>query len=130
MEFLLLWEKLFKFGIVGVSGIGVDFGITYLSKDRLLFNKYLANSVGFIAAATTNYLLNRYWTFESSSVKVLMQYISFMVIAVCGLIINNFIIYLSHQRKGWLKFYMAKIFATGVVFLWNFTLNYLVTFSI
>lgn len=130
MEFLLLWEKLFKFGIVGVSGIGVDFGITYLSKDRLLFNKYLANSVGFIAAATTNYLLNRYWTFESSSVKVLIQYISFMVIAVCGLIINNFIIYLSHQRKGWLKFYMAKIFATGVVFLWNFTLNYLVTFSI
>lgn len=130
MECLLLWEKFFKFGIVGASGVGVDFGITYLSKDRLLFNKYVANSLGFIAAATSNYLLNRYWTFESSSAKVLMQYISFMVIAVCGLVINNLIIYLSHQRKGWLKFYMAKIVATGVVFLWNFTLNHLVTFSI
>jgi len=129
MEQLVLWEKFLKFGIVGLSGVGVDFGITYISKEKLSINRYISNSMGFVAAATSNYILNRVWTFESHSSQIVIQYALFMMIAIGGLTINNFVIYILNQRTGWMKFYLAKVLATGAVFLWNFTLNYLITFS-
>jgi putative flippase GtrA len=61
----ILIAKFIKFCIVGFSGVFVDFGITWLAKERLRANKYLANSIGFICAASSNYLLNRNWTFKS-----------------------------------------------------------------
>ena len=48
-----------KFCVVGASGMAVDFGITFLGKEKLRLNKYVANSLGFISAASTNYVLNR-----------------------------------------------------------------------
>ena len=35
-----------KFCVVGGSGVGVDFGITYLLKEKARINKYIANSAG------------------------------------------------------------------------------------
>ena len=52
-------EQFIKFCVVGGSGVFVDFGITYLCKEWLRLNKYVANSAGFLCAATSNYVLNR-----------------------------------------------------------------------
>lgn len=50
--------------------MAVDFGITFLGKEKLRLNKYVANSLGFISAASTNYVLNRLWTFHSRDPQV------------------------------------------------------------
>ena len=63
----LLFSKLLKFGIVGCSGMVIDFGMTYLCKEILKINKFLSNGIGFVLAATSNYFLNRNWTFNSQS---------------------------------------------------------------
>jgi putative flippase GtrA len=55
----LLFSKLLKFGIVGCSGMIIDFGMTYLCKEILKINKFISNGIGFILAATSNYFLNR-----------------------------------------------------------------------
>ncbi len=60
-------SRMIRFGIVGASGILVDFSITWLFKERLKLNKFVANSLGFITAVTTNYLLNRVWTFQNTN---------------------------------------------------------------
>ena len=60
-------EQFLKFCIVGGSGVFVDFGITYLCKEWLRLNKYVANSLGFLCASTTNYILNRIWTFHNEN---------------------------------------------------------------
>lgn len=44
-----------------------------------------------------------------------------------GLVINNLTIWLLHGRFR-LNFYMAKLFAIGVVTFWNFFMNYFFTF--
>ena len=44
-------EQFFKFCVVGGSGVFVDFGITYLCKEWLKLNKYVANSLGFLCAS-------------------------------------------------------------------------------
>lgn len=119
--------KFFKFGIVGVSGTAVDFGVTYLLKEKALLNKYFANSCGFMVAVTTNYIFNRIFTFESHG-DISSQYIKFVGIGLIGMGLNNYIIYLFDKKFGF-NFYFSKLLATFIVMVWNFGANYLVTFQ-
>ncbi len=123
-----LIERFLKFCLVGGLGVVVDFGITYLAKEFLKLNKYVANSLGFICAATSNYILNRTWTFGSSDPDIAMQYLQFFGFSLVGLAINNLVIYLLHGRVKW-NFYVVKLIATGVVTFWNFSMNYIFTFQ-
>lgn len=52
---------------------GGRFRHTFLGKEKLRLNKYVANSLGFISAASTNYVLNRLWTFHSRDPQVAQQ---------------------------------------------------------
>lgn len=125
MEILL---KILKFGIVGFLGLIVDFGITWLCKERLRMNKYVANTLGFSFAATNNFILNRLWTFHSADPEVYRQYFSFVAVALVGLVLNNLIIYFLSEKRQ-VHFYAAKAIAIVIVMLWNFSVNYLYTFG-
>jgi putative flippase GtrA len=116
-----------RFCVVGVSGTVIDFGITYLLKEKARLNKYVANSTGFILAATSNYVLNRIWAFRNHNPAIGEQYVLFMAISVLGLLINNGVIYLL-TKKMHANFYVAKVAATGVVMIWNFLMNFFFTF--
>jgi putative flippase GtrA len=124
---IILFFKFVKFCAVGFSGLIIDFGITWLLKERLRVNKYIANSIGFILAATSNYILNRIWTFASRNEKIAMEYFSFFSIALIGLGLNNLILMLLVEKLK-LKFYFSKLIAVVIVTLWNFIMNYLFTF--
>ena len=119
--------KFLKFCAVGLSGMAIDFGTTWLLKEKARINKYVANSAGFIIAATSNYVWNRIWTFQSNNSKIVTEYFTFIIISVAGLAINNFVVYLMHGRLK-INFYLSKLFAVAVVTLWNFMMNYLITF--
>jgi putative flippase GtrA len=118
--------KFFKFIVVGFSGMIVDFSITILLKEKLKINRYISNSAGFTIAASSNYLFNRLWTFESNNPKVLVEYSTFFLISLIGLFINNLIIYMFEKK---LKFYFAKFLAIMVTSLWNFLANYYLNFA-
>ena len=121
-------EKFLKFGVVGFSGIFVDFGITYLFKEKLKIHKYVANSLGFIMATISNYILNRYWTFNTGQGVQFSQFSKFFGIALIGLVLNNLLIYLFNDRLK-INFYVSKAFAIIIVSVWNFLGNYLYTFT-
>jgi len=105
----------------------VDFGTTWLLKEKVKVNKYIANSTGFILAASSNYLFNRFWTFHSVNPRIVYEYGSFILISIVGLAINNLIIFLLNEKMK-LNFYLSKLFAVGVVTIWNFFMNYMITF--
>ncbi|MGE5317247.1 MAG: GtrA family protein, partial [Chloroflexota bacterium] len=86
--------KFIKFGVVGFSGVFVDFGLTFLCKEKLKIQKYIANAIGFTSAATSNYFLNRIWTFHSNNPEIAVEYGRFLAIALIGLLINTLVIYL------------------------------------
>ena len=123
-----LYLKFLKFGLVGCSGLVLDFSLTYLAKEKLRWNKYLANSLGFIVACISNYLLNRVWTFHSTDPEIGWQFSKFFLVAVGGLLLNNLVIYLLTEKLK-LNFYFSKALAIGLGFFWNFALNYLYTFQ-
>jgi putative flippase GtrA len=119
--------RFIKFAIVGFSGMVIDFSITILLKEKLKVHRYVASSAGFITAASSNYIMNRIWTFRSTNPEIFREFGTFILISACGLALNNFILYIFEKRAG---FYPAKILATGVTILWNFFANYYLTFSL
>ena len=119
--------KFLKFCIVGFSGMVVDFGFTWLCKEKFKWNKYVSNSIGFVLAATNNYIWNRWWTFQSDNANIPIEYGKFLLISVIGLGLNNLVVYLLHEKLK-LNFYFAKLIAVGVVTVWNFVMNYRFTF--
>ena len=120
--------KFLKFGAVGFSGVLVNFGVTWFFKEVCKFNKYLSNILGFIAAATTNYLLNRWWTFQSTNPQVGAEYAKYFLISVVGLGIDTLTVYLLNGKLKW-NFYLSKVFAVGAAMIWNFFGNLLFTFA-
>jgi putative flippase GtrA len=118
--------KFLKFGVVGFSGMIIDFSITFLLKEKLKVHRYIASSTGFTVAASSNYLLNRIWTFESINPRILNEYSTFIIISLIGLGINNLFLFLFEKK---MNFYAAKLFAIGVTMIWNFTANYYLTFT-
>ena len=120
--------KFLKFGVVGFSGVFVNFGVTWLFKEIFKLNKYVSNILGFVVAATTNYLLNRWWTFQSSNPEVGVEYAKYFLISIIGLGIDTLTVYLLNGKLKW-NFYLSKVFAIGAATLWNFFGNLLFTFS-
>jgi putative flippase GtrA len=119
--------KFLKFCLVGASGMIIDFGTTWLLKEKVHLNKYISNSSGFILAATSNYLFNRRWTFHNDDPHIVVQYSSFIGISLIGLAINNLVIYFLHGKLKY-NFYISKLIAVVVVTIWNFGMNFLFTF--
>ena len=120
--------KFLKFSAVGLSGLFIDYAFTYIFKEIFKVQKYVSNSIGFTIAASSNYLFNRIWTFESKNPDIAVEYTEFIVISLIGLGLNNLIIWLI-VSKFKINFYLAKFFAIIVVTLWNFLANFFITFS-
>jgi putative flippase GtrA len=120
--------KFLKFGMVGLSGLIIDFGFTYFFKEIVKVQKYVANALGFTIAASSNYLFNRIWTFQSNNPEIAIEYIEFLFISMIGLAINTLFLWILVSRFKY-NFYLSKLFAIGIVTLWNFFMNLYFTFN-
>ncbi|MCF8319083.1 MAG: GtrA family protein [Sphingobacteriaceae bacterium] len=124
----LFSSQLLKFALVGITGMGLDFGTTFLLKERAKINKFIANAAGFSIAVVNNFLLNKYWTFDSVNPIVTEQFVKFVIISIIGLGLNSLLLFILLKKiKG--NFYLVKLAVIGLVFFWNFSANYLYTFK-
>lgn len=119
--------KFLKFCTVGLMGMIIDFAITWLLKEKFKINKFVANSIGFLVAASSNYYFNRIWTFQSANKQVALEYSEFIGIAIVGLITNNIFLWFFNEKLK-LNFYIAKFIAVLLTTAWNFFANYFFTF--
>jgi len=121
--------KAIKFGVVGFSGLVIDYSLTYLFKEVFFTDKYIANSIGFATAALSNFILNKIWTFKSKNPNVLKEFALFISIASIGLILNNLIIWFLDDYLNLFEFYISKFIAIVAVFIWNYLINYFFNFK-
>lgn len=142
MDIRQLVSRFVKFGIVGASGMVVDFGVLYLMRNVAGLPDLVANTISFTAAATSNYFLNRVWTFRSHEKQVGIEYVKFLLVSIVGLVINNGVLGLSKifwpsAYMGEIaigadtcieNFYLFKLLAIAITTLWNFFGNMLFTF--
>lgn len=132
----LFW-RVVRFGVVGTSGFLIDFSVTALLYELLGFSIVLATGIGFCFGATSNYILNRRWTWKSTNPDVRGEYIKFLAVSLMGLGIHYLVLLASME---WLNVsfsmfglevnndWCSKLIATAVVMVWNFLVNNFYTF--
>ncbi len=124
----ILLVKFIKFGLVGATGVIVDFFFTWICKEKLNIHKYVSNAIGFTIAASTNWFINRIWTFQSTNQDALIEYSNFLIISIIGLGINSAILWMLTDKFK-INFYISKLGAIAITTIWNFFANYLYTFN-
>lgn len=121
--------RLIKFGLVGATGVCIDFGITWLLKEKLRINKFVANTCGFTVAVGNGYVLNRYWTFQKHNDATFQaDLVRFLCFSLVGLILNNLLVWYFNEKVQF-KFYISKGLAVVCVFFWNFFSNFFFNFK-
>ena len=138
----LIW-KFIKFGIVGFSGMIVDYAFLILFVEVFHWPDLVANACSFTLAASSNYLLNRIWTFRSHDKQVGREYFKFFLVSLVGRGISTLTIFLFERAlPGWSAeagngfrfiifikyFYLLKFIAIVITTIWNFFGNLLFTF--
>ena len=82
-------SEFFLFSIIGGTGVVVDLSLVYIAKEILSMEFRLARTVGFVIALTSNFLLNRRFTFKNILMQnFVRQYILFFAVCLAGLLIN------------------------------------------
>ena len=120
--------KFLKFLLVGLSGMIIDFSITYFIKEKLSLNKYFANSIGFSVAAISNFVLNKYFTYNSTNPEIIQEFYYFFAISIISLFIYNGVLWFSINKLN-LKFYFAKMLGIFFITFWNFFTHLHITFQ-
>jgi len=126
------WKRVFKFGIVGISGIVVNLGILVILVEFFTMNKDLASPVAIEISILSNFILNDLWTFGSiEDQKVSGRWnrlVAFNFVSVGGAVIN-YVIFL--MLTTWFAFYYlaAQLIGIMIAFVWNFVLNRRVTWK-
>jgi putative flippase GtrA len=134
-----------KFLVVGTIGAVVDFGTLTVLTAVFHFWPVPSSVVSFLAAVTSNFLFNRYWTYpDSRSKPVHHQAIQFAGINLVGLIVRTPLIaalipfwgsllgedkILPILSNPQLALYLAWGCAVFVVLIWNFVINRLWTYN-
>ncbi|MCU0577202.1 MAG: GtrA family protein [Desulfobacterota bacterium] len=81
----LIEREFIKFCTVGFSGLFVDMGVVVAFKTMFAFDTRICASFGFLAAVTTNYILNRLWTFEGArNTSLFTSYASYVTVCCVG----------------------------------------------
>jgi dolichol-phosphate mannosyltransferase len=123
-------SRLFRFCLVGGSGVFVDMSILFLLSDPHMLGWGLTRSKLLAAetAITTNFLLNDAWTFGDLAQKTpgakskLRRFIGYNVICTAGVAINivllNLLFNFAHMNR-----YLANAVSIVAVTAWNYGLN-------
>jgi dolichol-phosphate mannosyltransferase len=120
------WTKVFRFGIVGISGIVVNLGLLYVLVQYLHSEDLLASFIATELAILNNFVWNDTWTFRSVENKELSsrwhRLIAFNVVSAGGVAINLGIFYALTRWFG-IYYLLAQLVGILIAFSWNFLLN-------
>lgn len=125
-------SKAGRFYTVGASGFIVNYLISFLFASGISNMWYLhANVIGIIASMTTNFILNKLWTFEDRNFerkRTILQYGSFVLFSSFGALIQLGMVYSLVDGYG-VSYPIALILAVLTASFGNFILNKRWTFK-
>ena len=125
-------SKAGRFYTIGASGLGINYLTSLLFTSVISDMWYLhANVIGIIASITTNFILNKFWTFEDkdfSTKKTLLQYSKFVGFSSFGALVQLAIV-LSLMESSQIVYPVVLTLAVLTAAFGNFILNKKWTFK-
>jgi putative flippase GtrA len=136
--------RFIKFGIVGIIGSVIDFGVFNLLTVVFHFPALPSSIISFLLAVINNFVLNRYWTFpDAREGPLTKQLTQFSFVSLIGLLIRTPLFALMEKlliplaertapnllTPTILGHNASLAIAIGVVMLWNYFVNRFWTFK-
>jgi dolichol-phosphate mannosyltransferase len=124
---ILFLSKAGRFFTIGASGLLLNYVISYLLSNGILANLWYvqATAIGIICSITSNFFLNKAWTFEDrnfSARHTLRQYGLFFGMSSIGAALQLAILYLLVESAD-MKYEVSLILAVAIASMSNFLLN-------
>lgn len=125
-------SKAGRFYTVGASGLLVNYLVSYLFGAVLSNLWYIyATMIGITFSMTTNFILNKLWTFEDSDMnprRTLVQYGSFLVFSSLGAALQLGMIYVFVEAEH-MNYALSLFVSVAIASIGNFMLNKRWTFK-
>jgi len=120
---LARWRPL-KFAAVGVSGIGVAFAVIYLTS---FLPKPASVALAIEASLTSNYILNRRWTFADRHTPLLAGWAKYHIATAVGNGVNYITTLTLHLLGVWI--YAAYVVGVAAGYFANYVISELRVFK-
>jgi dolichol-phosphate mannosyltransferase len=120
--------RFLRFGMVGFSGVFVDYAVFFLLFSQLGWGLTTSNVLSAEFAIINNFLWNDAWTFADLAQRQLgwsaraKRFLKFNAICLAGLVLNTLLVNLLFNVFG-VNAYLAKLIAIIAVTMWNFWVN-------
>ena len=124
-------SKAARFFTVGASGLGVNYLASVLFSLSVDMWYLHATVMGIMFSITSNFILNKYWTFEDrdfSTKKTVIQYGKFAGFSSIGALVQLGMVYYLVDESG-ISYPISLVLAVGVAAFSNFILNKKWTFK-
>ena len=118
---MTFFVQMSKYGVVGLIGTAVHYTLMAILIRGLSAEVVLASTLGAIAGALVNYVLNYFYTFRSDRHHH-EAIVRFWIIASIGWGINAGILAINEYLLG-MHVILAQLTATAVVFVITFFMN-------
>lgn len=125
------WKKIFRFCLVGFSGIVVNLGILFCAVEFLGVDKGLASLLAIEVSILTNYFGNDLWTFKHKVRPKLGWFgrlVTFNLISGWGAVIN-YAIFTGLVYLFSVYYLIAQLVGILIAFAWNFFVNRRITWG-
>ncbi|HID38652.1 MAG TPA: GtrA family protein [Calditrichaeota bacterium] len=125
----LLQPRIFKFAVVGLSGVLVNMGLLYALTQYFGLYYILSSIIAIEVSILTNFVLNDIWTWKDRQKKsywkrIFQYHISVGITAVLA----NWLLLIFFTEVVDLHYMLANLIGISVGMLFNYTLNDLWTF--
>jgi dolichol-phosphate mannosyltransferase len=129
---VLFLSKAARFFTVGASGLVVNYVVSFLLSNVVSNIWYIqATLFGILTSITTNFLLNKVWTFEDHDFSIrhfFRQYILFLTLCALGAGVQLSLVFIFVEYFH-IQYAISLIIAVCIASLGNFLLNKKITFG-
>ena len=129
---VIFLSKAGRFLTVGASGLLVNYAVSLLMTNLIPNMWYIhATLIGILSSISTNFLLNKIWTFEDrdfSTRHIIKQYFLFLAFCSFGAVIQLTLISIFVDYYH-IQYAVSLIMAVAVASIGNFLLNKKITFG-
>ncbi len=129
---VLFLSKAGRFFTVGATGLAINYAASFLLSILVPNTWYIhATLFGIILSITSNFLLNKIWTFEDRNFSprhFLRQYALFLALCTLGAVIQLSLVYVFVEYSH-ITYAVSLILAVCIASLSNFLLNKKITFG-
>ena len=120
-----------KYYAVGASGVLVNLGLLFYLTEYVGLWYFLSYTLAISASITSNFILNKFWTFRDSinSQRTIVMYVKFTSVSFLGMAIQLGSVYFLVESLS-VYYMMAALISISIAGAINFIINRSWTFGV